>query len=974
MSFYLKKNTTTWKAIKAFYVKNNNNVWSAITDAFIKTATGWKQFYSSKYAPDKPIELLSTTGSDGYTLKLQGKNYHWTWTPTSLRYYFYYIDNNNQKYWLSSAGGSSGTSTTNPSTNSYTVLPSSTSYITIDPKGSDYVRGGTSNYYFQVNGTDSNGVVYPASSKDVVQIVTPSAPNVTVSAYDTTSITIQITSASYNDWLITNRYIIYTYDSVGGTIESGGGRGGFAIEPTYGSSKSITLTGLTRGRDYLIYVAPFTGNTGSTTSNATGYAGVEGYVLQQTVSGYYVTYNANGGSNAPTDTTSYGYNDLITVKTIGSMTYGTKFFANWNTKADGTGTSYNPGGQFYITGPITLYAIWKTNIYPPNAVAGISFASGSSSITWTFQPSVVDSTHDAPTGYSYITSSGLLTPSNGDGMAIDAQVWQSTGYSFAIQLLTSGSTWYGYIQPYNTKNGTTQYGPWTRLKAQTTPPAPTYSYYYGLQNIAPGGINISGDVSSTSLSYTVYRTGNGTANPGNSYVGYGNTTYSVYATGTMTKSEGSTYFGTYYPPIQGYYYIVASQSNLGGSGPSATSQISPQNWFWGTPPAPSGGTVTISTNTGNYTVGSIITYSTSGWSPAPSSYNLELHCGTNPVLQTDPLRASTTSSSGTYTITTNDIGYYFKAFATATGYGTSSVVSSSQSSQVPTPPTPPGPPTNITSSSTTNSITLNFTPGARSTSTRAYLNGGFDGSTSSSSYTFSGLSANTAYILTLYGYDGTLLSDYVTGTYYTQALPAKPTNTSAPVISKGAGTTINVTDNGGWTGSPTSYRYQWYSVTDRGGTVAVGTNSANYNYGTNSGNTYYVLVWASNAGGESTNAAQSNSIIPSASTCVCNYTDQGTYYYAPECCAVGAAVTGIPGFYNTTATLGGNCCYNIPKSSLTTASTTTTTQAPATTQGTTAQCRDCSCNCNFCNSYQISCPPNVCVYDGCGNFSGYTST
>ena len=111
--------------------------------------------------------------------------------------------------------------------------------------------------------------------------------------------------------------------------------------------------------------------------------------------------------------------------------------------------------------------------------------------------------------------------------------------------------------------------------------------------------------------------------------------------------------------------------------------------------APSGGTVSISTDTGNYNVGSIITYSTSGWADTPTSYSLRLYNGTNPVLTSDPLRASTSSASGTYTIVAGDVPNYFKAFATASNSaGTSTEASSTQvgpavsSFVVPTSPAP----------------------------------------------------------------------------------------------------------------------------------------------------------------------------------------------------------------------------------------------------------------------------------------------
>lgn len=34
-------------------------------------------------------------------------------------------------------------------------------------------------------------------------------------------------------------------------------------------------------------------------------------------------------------------------------------FVSWNTKADGSGTTYLPGDKFYITETTELYAIWK---------------------------------------------------------------------------------------------------------------------------------------------------------------------------------------------------------------------------------------------------------------------------------------------------------------------------------------------------------------------------------------------------------------------------------------------------------------------------------------------------------------------------------------------------------------------------------------------------------------------------------------
>jgi hypothetical protein len=126
-------------------------------------------------------------------------------------------------------------------------------------------------------------------------------------------------------------------------------------------------------------------------------------------------------------------------------------------------------------------------------------------------------------------------------------------------------------------------------------------------------------------------------------------------------------------PISYYRFVVtAVNSTYSTSATSTSTSVSVSA-------VPSGGTVSISTNTGNYNVGSIITFSTTGWSFSPTSYSLRLYNGTNPVLTSDPLRASTSSTSGTYTIVSADVPNFFKAFATATNSaGTSTEVSSTQ--------------------------------------------------------------------------------------------------------------------------------------------------------------------------------------------------------------------------------------------------------------------------------------------------------
>lgn len=75
--------------------------------------------------------------------------------------------------------------------------------------------------------------------------------------------------------------------------------------------------------------------------------------------GYSVTYNANatGATGSVTDTEKYAKGAEATVMS-NSFTNDGKVFLGWNTKADGTGTTYYPNSTVEITGNVTLYAQW----------------------------------------------------------------------------------------------------------------------------------------------------------------------------------------------------------------------------------------------------------------------------------------------------------------------------------------------------------------------------------------------------------------------------------------------------------------------------------------------------------------------------------------------------------------------------------------------------------------------------------------
>jgi len=77
-----------------------------------------------------------------------------------------------------------------------------------------------------------------------------------------------------------------------------------------------------------------------------------------------VTYYGNGhtGGSVPVDGNSpYALNSTVIVLSAGSLVKANYTFSHWNTKADGTGTSYNPNATFTITDDTELHAIWQEN-------------------------------------------------------------------------------------------------------------------------------------------------------------------------------------------------------------------------------------------------------------------------------------------------------------------------------------------------------------------------------------------------------------------------------------------------------------------------------------------------------------------------------------------------------------------------------------------------------------------------------------
>ncbi|MEY2939025.1 MAG: hypothetical protein RIS58_12 [Actinomycetota bacterium] len=234
---------------------------------------------------------------------------------------------------------------------------------------------------------------------------------------------------------------------------------------------------------------------------------------------YTLSYDANGGTGTtPTSVTAtVGAALTIATNTGPTPLVRTNYtFTNWNTQANGLGTSYAPGASTFMPGSnVTLYAIWTpvdhTLSYDLNGAAGTPPTSQTVTHDTT---TVVTSSVPTRTGYTF---TGWNTLANG------------TGTSYATGATTSPITtdvtlyaiWLADEVTTTTSTTSTTLPASTTTVPVTSPPTPVtyWTVSFDPNGGTSGAVPPSSQISDTGL-YNI---------PGNS--------------GSLAKSDGSTFLG-----------------------------------------------------------------------------------------------------------------------------------------------------------------------------------------------------------------------------------------------------------------------------------------------------------------------------------------------------------------------------------------------------------------------------------------------
>lgn len=180
------------------------------------------------------------------------------------------------------------------------------------------------------------------------------------------------------------------------------------------------------------------GFTGTTALNTIVYCGSAAAVLNYTypnstppLCSKAVIFNNNGGSGTMRTETATSTTNL----TANTFTKTSSSFTGWNTKADGSGTSYADSAPYSFTSNTVLYAQWNTVSAPGTPTIGTASTSSntSASVTFTAPGSNGGATVDYYECVSSPTTSTVTLNQAGSGTCSFTGLTTGTSYQFKVR-------------------------------------------------------------------------------------------------------------------------------------------------------------------------------------------------------------------------------------------------------------------------------------------------------------------------------------------------------------------------------------------------------------------------------------------------------------------------------------------------------------------------------------------------------------
>ena len=381
---------------------------------------------------------------------------------------------------------------------------------------------------------------------------------------------------------------------------------------------------------------------------------------------YTVTFNANGGSGAPSTVTKY-YGETVALPTT-TPTRSGYTFSGWGTYSSDTSANYQPGSNYSSNSSSTLYAIWTANVPEPETYT-VSYNANGGSGAPSAQVKTEDvtltlsSTKPTRSGYTFKGWSTSKTATSPTYYAGGSYTANASATLYAVWEQNAPTT---YTVSYNANGGSG--APSSQTK--------THNVTLTLSSTKPtrsGYTFLGWSTSSTATSPTYYASGSYTANASATLYAVWSknapATYTVSfnanggsgAPSSVTKTDGVT---LYLPTTEPY------RSNYEFLGWSTSSTATSPTYY-------AGGSFSRNANTTLYAVWEYspetytVRYNANGGTGAPSSQTKTY--GVNLTLSsTIPSRSGYNflgwSTSSTATSATYSAGGSYTANAGATLY------------------------------------------------------------------------------------------------------------------------------------------------------------------------------------------------------------------------------------------------------------------------------------------------------------------